>query len=38
MQSIIVLAVVVVNEATIRRLNARTAEQMRAQTDSGEAS
>ena len=38
MQSIIVLAVVIVNEATIRRLNARTAEQMRSQIDTGEAS
>jgi len=31
MQSIIVLTVVIVNEATIRRLNERTAEQARAQ-------
>lgn len=35
MQAIIVLTVVIINEATIRRLNIRTAEQARAKLDTG---
>ncbi len=38
MQAIIVLTVVIVNEATIRRLNVRTAEQARAKLETGGAS
>ena len=37
MQAIIVLTVVIINEATIRRLNVRTAEQARAKLDTGAA-